>query len=83
MVIRAIQDEYNLGLHRLPACEFSIYFTLPIHTLITKPIENLRLWLLTIRLGRQLHGGIDLIKDEFSEDGPARAWLGLPKLLKT
>ena len=80
LVIDAIKAEYQLGLHRLPACEFSIYFSTPIEEKIKQPLENLRIWLLTIRLGRQLHGGIDHIQDDFSQNGPARSWLGLQKL---
>ena len=76
----AIASEYRLGLHRLPACEFSIYFSSRLEQLLTRPIEQLRSWLLTIRMGRELHGGSNEIFDEFSSNGPMRAWLGLNKL---
>ena len=83
LVLSAIEAEYQLGLHRLPACEFSIYFSTPLNIRLQSPLENLRIWLLTIRLGRQLHGGIDLIQDDFYTNGPARQWLGLPKTTET
>ena len=79
-LIDAIQHEFQLGIHRLPACEFSIYFATPVDSLIKRDISALRTWLLTIRLGRDLYGGSDIIVDEYSTNGPHRAWLGLPKL---
>lgn len=69
------------GLHRLPASEFSIYFTLPLDTLLIKPIEILQTWLQTIRLGWDLHGWIYRIVDCYSSNnGPSRSWLGLPPI---
>ena len=76
----AIRQEYNLGLHRLPACEFSIFFSSPVETLLTRDIVSLRVWLQSIRLGRELHGGIDIIHDECSVNGAFRSWLGLGKI---
>ena len=38
----AIHQEYGLGLHRLPAYEFSIYFSSPIDTMLKRNIESLR-----------------------------------------
>ena len=76
----AIEAEYRLGLQRLPACEFSIYFSTRLNKLLQRNIEQLKNWLLTIRLGRELHGGINEIHDEFSVNGPLRVWLGLKKL---
>ena len=75
----AIQSEFILGLHRLPACEFSIYFSTPFDKLCTRHITSLRTWLQTIRLGRELHGGSDIITDDYSVNGPFWSWLGLPK----
>ena len=75
----AIKAEFDLGLHRLPACEFSIYFSVPYETLCQRHISALRTWLHTIRLGRELHGGHDIIIDEYSVNGPFRSWLGLHK----
>ena len=77
---QSIRAEYALGLHRLPACEFSLYFSIPLETMLSKSTETLRTWLQTIRLGRELHGGIDVINDCYSSNGPSRSWLGLPKL---
>ena len=76
----AIKKEYALGLHRLPACEFSIYFSSRLDKLLQSKLDTLKTWLYTIRLGRELHGGIDRIDDEFTIDGPLRSWLGLPKI---
>lgn len=80
IVQQAIRQEYNLGLHRLPASEFSIYFSLPVEKLLTRSLENIRQWLLTIRLGREFHGGAEHIQDDFSVNGTLRKWLGLPDL---
>ena len=77
---QAITQEFNLGLHRLPAHEFSIMFTTRMDIVLKRPIESLRHWLLTIRLGQELHGGIEQIQDEISENGPLRTWLGLHDL---
>ena len=76
----AISMEYALGLHRLPACEFSMMFSSPLDVLLKRSLQNLRHWLLTIRLGRELHGGSNLIIDQFSQNGPLRKWLGLPTI---
>ena len=78
LIIQSIQSEYNLGLHRLPASEFSVLFATTFDSLRQRSIDSLRHWLLTIRLGRSLHGGSNIIYDVFSSDGPMRSWLGLP-----
>ena len=77
-VKQAITSEYNLGLHRLPAFEFSMLFSSRLEIVLQRPLPSLKQWLLTIRLGRTLHGGINMIQDEFSINGPLRTWLGLP-----
>ena len=77
---QAIRSEYGLGLHRLPACEFSIYFSLPIDKLLSRDMMSLKAWLQSIRLGRDLHGGIEVIQDEYSVNGAFQSWLGLPDL---
>ena len=73
----AIEAEYSLGLHRLPACEFSIYFSTQLEKLLEQSIDQLQSWLLAIRLGQELHGGINEIYNDFSINGPLRSWLGL------
>ena len=78
LVLQAIKNEFNLGLHRLPPSEFSVLFATSFETLSKRSLDSLRHWLLTIRLGRSLHGGIDIIADVFTPDGPYRSWLGLP-----
>ena len=78
LVLQAIQSEYNLGLHRLPPSEFSLLFATSFEILKKRSIDSLRHWLLTIRLGRNIHGGINIIQDIFAHDGPIRSWLGLP-----
>ena len=79
-VINLIKAEYNLGLHRLPACEFSMNFSTPVESLITRPLSTLKHWLLTMQLGREFFGGDELVHDMFSSNGPAHTWLGLPPL---
>ena len=59
LVLQAIQSEYNLGLHRLPPSEFSMLFATSFEVLQKRSIDSLRHWLLTIRLGRNIHGGIN------------------------
>ena len=76
----AIRREYQLGLHRLPACEFSIFFSSSVDKLLERDISALRIWLQSIRLGRELHGGSHLIQDEYSTNGAFRSWLGLPTI---
>ena len=73
----SIRREYQLGLHRLPACEFSIFFSSPVEKLLEREMSALRIWLQSIRLGRELHGGSDIIQDAYSVNGGFRNWLGL------
>ena len=79
-VINLIKAKYILGLHWLSACEFSMYFSFPVESLITRPLSTLKHWLLTMRLGREFFGGDELVQDVFSSNGPARTWLGFPPL---
>ena len=79
-VKQSIQSEFNLGLQFLPASEFSIYFSTNVNIVMQRPIDNLRQWLLNIRLGRSIHGGINTIHDAFSVNSPFRSWLGLPDI---
>ena len=76
----AICQEHQLGLHRPPVCEFSIYFSIGVETLLTRGITFLQVWLRAIRLGRELDGGIDIIQDEYFGNEPFQSWLGVPVL---
>ena len=78
LVLQAIQSEYNLGLHPLPPSEFSVPFATTFESLQQRSIDSLCHWLLTVRLGHTIHGGINIIQDVFSSNGPMRSWLGLP-----
>ena len=73
--------EFAIGLDRLPASKFLLLLTTPlVDTLLKRPIGSLRLWLQTIWLGRELHGGMEKIQDDFTINGPLRNWLRLSLL---
>ena len=74
---KAIQAEWQLGLHNLPGMEFEHLFNKH-HTpeKIGRSIEQMKSWFSTIRGGRILYKDT-LIPDKFSEKGPLQRWVGL------
>ena len=43
---QAIQSEFNLGLYRLPASKFSLYFTTQLNIVLQRSIDSVHQWLL-------------------------------------
>ena len=76
-LLRAIEQEWKIGLHRLPIREFAYLFQIKWKQLQQKSTSYLKSWFVKVRLGRELHQDSKLITDEFSEQGPLRRWAGL------
>ena len=70
-----IIQEHGLGLDHLPGV-YSTYFHLPLDALLKKSPNYLKKWFLVIRSAREASSIIPTI-DEFSTNGPLRAWVGL------
>ena len=73
----AIQAEWDIGLHRLPASDFSSLFAGRIQNILDKDMEFLRTWLSIIRNGRYLHKDPALRIDQLLLDPTLRRWLDL------
>ena len=72
---KTIAAEYNLGPKDLPGV-YSTYFHIPLQILLTKHAGYLKKWFLVIRSARETCS-IATTLDEFSSNGPLRAWVGL------
>ncbi len=66
-VVLAIKEEWKIGLHRLPT-SFTIMFKRKLQDLLQMSLSHLKDWLLTLRLGRELHHDT-LVQDEFCKKG--------------
>ncbi len=82
ILLRAIEGEWDIGLHRLPASDFYSMFLGSFNSLKKKNIDSLITWLSIIRNGRFLHKDPSLIHDEFSIDASLNDWLGLAYIIK-
>ena len=74
---QSIQKEYDKGLGRLPASEFSHLFRTRCNDLLQKPLDILMNWFLIIRQARILLDTDHLITDEFSTSRALQGWIGL------
>ena len=77
-LIAAVKAELAIGLHNLPACDFSRLFSIPSSTLMNKPLDYLKDWFVTIRSARILYTDTSLVTDRFTTDIALRRWVGLP-----
>ena len=74
---KAIKDEWDIGLGRLPASEFSKYFKTKLPILLQKETEHLKHWFLVIRQARVLMDPTNVLEDEFSTSKALQSWVGL------
>ena len=75
-LLRAITGELDIGLHRLPAADFSYMFRLKKDVLLQKNMEYLKDWLFIIRTSRKVHKDPAYIQDKFSTDKSLIKWIG-------
>ena len=69
--------KWETGLGRLPASEFSRYFSIPIDHLLAKPVDYLMQWFLAVRQGRILLDPDRLLQDEFVTSKSLQQWVGI------
>ena len=79
---QAIRAEWNLGLGRLPASEFSALLRPKLSDILSKSEESLKLWFLTVRQGRILFDTGNIIADEFTDSKALQKWIGLSYTLE-
>ena len=73
----SLRMEWQQGLGRLPASEYSGYFTQSLEDIMLKSIDTQKQWLLTVRQGRILLDPTNLIHDEFASSNALQKWLGV------
>ena len=76
-LLRAIEQEWKIGLHQLPIREFAYLFQIKWTTLQLRTTEYLKAWFVKVRLGRELYKDSKLIQDRFSDQGLLRRWVGM------
>ena len=76
-LIQAVGKEMDIGLHRLPAADYSYMFRMKKDKLLVKSMEYLKDWLYIIRTARKLHKDKAYIHDKFSSDTALKRWLEL------
>ena len=76
-LIKAIQNEFKVGLSRLPAYGFSIMFRKKESVLITESMDSMRTWLSVIKQGRIVHQDPKRLCDDFDKKGALRTSLEL------
>ena len=72
-----ITQEWERGLSKLPALEFTHLFRIKKKKLLKKSTEWKKDWLLTVKLGRQLYNDELINKDVFDTNPALREWIGL------
>ena len=73
----SIQKEYNKGIGRLPASDYSYLFKHPCKELLMKPLDILMNWFLTVRQARILMDTDNLVIDEFTTSTTLQKWIGI------
>ena len=81
VLLKSIQQELAIGLHNLPACDFSRLFSIPTSTLYNKPLDYLKDWFVPVRSGRILYNDTSLLCDQFTTVPSLWRWVGLPLLV--
>lgn len=78
---KAIESEWQLGLHNLPPIEFAHLFD-KYHTPTTtcKSLDQMKSWFATVRSGRLFYNDT-VLQDECSTKGPLQQWVGLSNKL--
>ena len=74
-----VEKEWQAGLGQLPANDFSHLFRIKINNLLKKSTQSKKDWLLTVKLGRNLHNDNTTTTDEFDSNHALRDWIGLAK----
>ena len=78
ILLTSITNELKIGLHNLPACDFSRLFSIPASFLQQNPLEFLQDWFVTVRSGRILYNDTSILTDQFTTEKSLRRWVGLP-----
>ena len=74
---QAIIEEWNKGIGRLPASEFSRLFKSNLNTLLQKNLDSQKHWLTIIRQGRILLDPNNVPQDQFQTSKALQKWLGI------
>jgi hypothetical protein len=77
ILFRAIKKERAIGLSNLPACDFSRLLSIPLPTLLSKPLDFLKDWFVSVRSGQILYSDRFLLTDKFATDISLQRWVGL------
>ena len=77
MLKDAIKAEFGIGLGRLPASEFSSYFTIKLNIILQKSVDQLKHWLMVISQARILMDAANVLDDEFSNSKALQQWIGI------
>ena len=78
----AINEEWEIGLGRLPAPDFSYLFSGDKTKLLESNLSAQRRWLALVRNGRLLLDHSNFIEDEFITNPALRQWVGLIQVKK-
>ena len=74
---RCIRRQWNTGLSRLPANEYSCMFRLKIEDLMKHAVESKKKWLATVIMARKLYEDEEANEDEFDENTALKKWIGV------
>ena len=74
---QTVMKEWEQGLGRLPAADFSHYFSMKSEELMNFSTDYLKSWLLIVRQGRILMDGRHLLNDEFATSRTLQQWIGI------
>ena len=77
ILLNSIKKEWNVGIGRLPASEYSQYLSVPINTILAKSHEWQKHWFMMVRQARILLDNTNLIDDEFSISSTLQKWIGI------
>ena len=80
VLLQSIKTELSIGLHNLPACDFSSLFRFSQPILLNKPLEFLKDWFVTVRSARILYNDTSLVTDQITTVTALQRWVGLPSL---
>lgn len=73
----SIRREWSIGIGRLPASEYSKFFTMEISDILNKPFEWQQTRFQIIRQARILMDTSHLITDEFTTSSVLQKWIGI------
>ena len=74
-LLKAVSEELDIGLHRLPAADYSYMFRIKKEILLRKNMEYLKDWLYIIQTSRKVHKDPAYIEDKFITDKSLHKWI--------